>query len=116
MATLAIGALVSGLQTAIANACGTRQHGAGRSGGATLEVAELRAAARLRPTLALVSLDVKNAFGSVEWPDALDAGMRQVPSLFVCTANHGKIHVVGVASGGVLHNGVSTIEKTAGEA
>ena len=31
--------------------------------------------------MALVSLDVKNAFGSVEWPDALDACMRLVPAI-----------------------------------
>ena len=78
---LAIGALISGLQSHIADACGARQYGAGRSGGATLEVAEVRAAARIRPTMALVSRDVKNASGSVEWPDALDACMRLVPAI-----------------------------------
>eukprot|EP00972_Heterocapsa_arctica_P086455 12743692-Heterocapsa_arctica.AAC.1 len=37
--------------------------------------------ARARPHLALVQLDVKNAFGSVDRTDALDIVSRRVPGL-----------------------------------
>lgn len=74
-----IGALVQELQTAIEDACGPRQYGAGRSGGASIQIAEVRTAARLRPQMAIVALDVKNAFGSVTWPHALEAYLRLVP-------------------------------------
>ena len=48
--------------------------------------------------MALVSLDVKNAFGAVEWPDALDACMRLVPAIAPALAamwapGHVHIHV-----------------------
>ena len=56
-------------------------YGAGRSGGASLQIAEVRAAARLRPKMAIVTLDVKNAFGSVTWAHALEACLRLVPDL-----------------------------------
>ena len=49
-----VGALVQQLQKQIETACGPRQYGAGRSGGATLQMAEERAAARLRPRMAIV--------------------------------------------------------------
>ena len=52
-----------------------------RHSGAFQEIAEIRAAALLDPTKALVSLDVKNAFGSVQWSDALQAVLRRAPKL-----------------------------------
>ena len=69
------------MQNQIEAACGPRQYGAGRSGGASIQIAEVRAAARLRPNMAIVALDVKNAFGSVTWPHAFEACLRLVPDL-----------------------------------
>ena len=60
---------------------GDRQFGAGRLGGASQEISEVRAATRLRPDDALTSLDLKNAFGSVQWVDALKAVHQRVPLL-----------------------------------
>ena len=62
----AVGTTVRRVDPQLANAMGDRQFGAGRRGGAALEIAELRAAAKLNPDYAIVSLDIKNAFGSVE--------------------------------------------------
>ena len=76
-----VGTSIRRIDSTLANAFGDRQFGAGRRGGAALEVAELRAASRLRPQDAIVSLDIKNAFGAVEWADALEAVLRRAPAL-----------------------------------
>ena len=60
-------------------AVGPHQYAAGRPGGAEVEVAEIRAAAAHKPDKALVSLDVKNAFGSVQWHQALLALLAVAP-------------------------------------
>ena len=52
---------------------GERQYGAGRRGGASQEIGEVRAAAHLNPDQCLASFDLRNAFGSVRWADALRA-------------------------------------------
>ena len=44
-------------------------------------MAEVRAATQLRPSNALVSLDIRNAFGSVRWADALRAVLAKAPKL-----------------------------------
>ena len=77
----AVGTTVRRVDPQSANAMGDRQFGAGRRGGAALEIAELRAAAKLNPDCAIVSLDIKNAFGSVEWKDALRTVTAAAPKL-----------------------------------
>ena len=66
---------------ALADAVGDRQFGAGRHGGVFKEIAEIRAATHLQPESPLVSLDVQNALGSVEWADALNAVVDRLPKL-----------------------------------
>jgi len=77
----AVGSCIRTTDTQLAAAMGDRQFGAGRAGGVYQEVGEVRAAARLRPNDALASLDIKNAFGSVRWVDALRAVLKAVPKL-----------------------------------
>ena len=55
------GACAKGCGVQITGGMGERQYGGGRSGGASLEAAEVRAAAALRPDYALIGLDIKNA-------------------------------------------------------
>ena len=77
----AVGVCIRTADRALANAVGERQFGGGRRGGVFQEVAEVRAATKLKPDEALLSLDVANAFGSVEWADALNAVSQRVPRL-----------------------------------
>ena len=77
----AVGTTIRRLDRPLAEAMGDRQFGAGRSGGAALEVGQVRAAARLKPGNAFTSLDVQNAFGSVQWKDALQTVIRTMPKL-----------------------------------
>ena len=79
----AMGVCVSACGCKVQEAVGDCQYGAGRRGGAELEVAEVRAAAAIFPEDAFVSLDVKNAFGTVEWADALGAVTERLPQLAV---------------------------------
>ena len=62
-------------------AMGVYQFGAGRSGGAALELAHVQAEVRAQPDRALVSLDVKNAFGCIQWAAALRIVTTLVPKL-----------------------------------
>ena len=78
---LAVGIAVHTADRQLAAAYGDRQFGAGRRGGAEKEIAEVRAAAALEPDKALVSLDVKNAFGAIQWKDALLAVAALAPKL-----------------------------------
>ena len=48
-----------------------------------MEVAEVCAAAAICPEDALVGLDIKNAFGEVEWADAFLAAVATAPRLAV---------------------------------
>ena len=66
----------------ISGAAGDRQLGGGRSAGAQ-EVEEVRAAARLFPEDAIIGLDIKSAFGAVQWADALIAAVAKAPRLAV---------------------------------
>ena len=77
----AVGTAIRRADRQLAAAMGERQFGAGRPGGAAMEIGEIRAAAKLKPNDALVSLDIKNAFGSVQWKDALQAVTRAIPKL-----------------------------------
>ena len=62
-------------------AVGDFQYGASRSGGAALQLAEVHAEIAAHPDHALASLDVRNAFGSIEWADALRIVTASAPSL-----------------------------------
>jgi hypothetical protein len=79
----AMGTCVRGANCQIVSAAVSRQYAAGRSSGAALEVAEVRAAASLFPQDALMGLDIKNAFGEVAWSDALLAAVDKAPRLAV---------------------------------
>ena len=79
----AMGTCVRGANAQVAEAVGDRQFGAGRSGGAGQEIAEVRAAAALFPDDVLIGLDIKNAYGAVHWADALHAMVAKVPRLAV---------------------------------
>ena len=78
---LAVGAAIRGADRELAAAMGSTQFGAGRRGGAELEVGQARAAAGLQPQHGLASLDIQNAFGSVQWRDALKVVTAAVPKL-----------------------------------
>ena len=77
----AMAVCVHAVQPGIAAAVGPRQFGAGASAGAEREIAEVRAAAEAFLGLAMLSLDMKNAFGSVAWSDVLEAVVAAVPEL-----------------------------------
>ena len=76
-AACAIYAATRSIQAAV----GYFQYGAGRSGGAALQLAEVQAEAHAYPADALASLDVKNAFGSIAWADALRIATAAAPKL-----------------------------------
>ena len=78
---LALGIVATSARAQIEHAVGPHQYGAGRPAGAEKEVAELRAAALLRPHATFVGLDVKNAFGSVLWHQALEVVLATAPKL-----------------------------------
>ena len=78
---LAVGIAIHIADRQLSAAYGSRQFGAGRRGGAEKEIAEVRAATSLEPDKARISLDVRNAFGSVQWKDALLAVAASVPKL-----------------------------------
>ena len=65
----------------LALAVGDAQYGAGKPGGAALELGEVQAESRDRPHDALVSLDIKNAFGSIGWANALRITANLAPKL-----------------------------------
>ena len=77
----AVGTCIRTADAQLAAAMGERQFGAGRVGGAYQEIGEVRAAARLKPNDVLAPLDIRNAFGSVRWVDALRAVLNAVPKL-----------------------------------
>jgi hypothetical protein len=62
----AFGCCAKGCRVELERGAGERQYGAGRPGGAALEIAEIRAAAAMRPDCALIALDEQNAFGALE--------------------------------------------------
>jgi len=78
---MAMAVIVAGAHAQIEEGVGTNQFGAGRQNGAYDEVAQVRAAARAYPDRPLVSLDIKNAFGSVRWEHALKLVLTHVPRL-----------------------------------
>ena len=91
---LAMGTTVDGLD--LQTGMGPQQFGGGKGGGAHLEVEQIRAAAALQPDRALVSLDVENACGSVEWADALEVALDNAPAFAPALASMwapGRIHL-----------------------
>ena len=78
---LAFGIVAASAKAQIEVAAGPYQFGAGRPAGAEYEIAEIRACLTNRPTTTLVSLDVKNAFGSVQWHQALELLLSSAPKL-----------------------------------
>ena len=46
-----------------------------------MEIAEVRAEMAENPHYALTTLDVKNAFGAIEWADALRVTVASAPKL-----------------------------------
>ncbi len=78
-----MGACAKGCNIQLQEGSGTNQYGSGRAGGAPLEIAEVRAAATERPAWALLTLDIRNAFGQVQWTDALNATAARVPRFAV---------------------------------
>ena len=77
----AFGIVAFSARAQIEVAAGQYQYGAGRPAGAENEIAEIRAAAASRPAATFVSLDVKNAFGSVHWHQALEVLLAAAPKL-----------------------------------
>ena len=80
----AMGVCVLGSERQIQAAVGQNQHGVG--GSPEQVVSQVRAAAARRPDRALLSLDFKNAFGSIRWADALIGLVAAVPRLAVPVA------------------------------
>ena len=78
-----LGAARKGCKVELEQGAGPRQYGAGRQGGAALEIAEIRAAAAMRPECALIGLDEQNAFGELDWTDALRQAQRYAPAFAV---------------------------------
>ena len=78
---LALGSAVDAAHDKVMEAMGACQYGGGRKGGAHLEVEQIRAASGKDPSKAFVSLDVANAFGAVQWADALEAVIDRAPGL-----------------------------------
>jgi hypothetical protein len=78
---VAMGVITRGAETQIARGVGPHQYGAGRSAGAAAEIGEVRAAVSAFPHRAVLSLDIKNAFGEVSWQVALRAVLQHAPML-----------------------------------
>ena len=78
---LALGTITRALEGPIQRACGPSQFAASRAQGAALQLAQVRAAAKCFPQKALISLDVKNAFGAIPWNVALSCVLDTVPAL-----------------------------------
>eukprot|EP00975_Prorocentrum_lima_P017465 3688592-Prorocentrum_lima.AAC.1 len=78
-----MGVLIRAQNNAIERAVGKHQYALKRQPGAQRQVMAVRAASKCRPELALVTLDVKNAFGTVRWSDALQQAATHLPSVAV---------------------------------
>eukprot|EP00973_Karenia_brevis_P022666 3119836-Karenia_brevis.AAC.1 len=82
----AVGCGVVGARSKFADVLGDEQYGAGRCAGAPALVRDVRAIARLCPARAITQVDFKNAFGRVEWNDAMGEIVNHVPALAPLTA------------------------------
>ena len=78
---VAMGAITRGAEVQIARGVGPQQYGAGQSAGAAAEIGEVRAAVGAFPDRAILSLDIRNAFGEVSWPVALHTVLKRAPLL-----------------------------------
>ena len=77
----AVGAQVELQGRRLKEALGPRQFGAGNAAGASAQIAQVRAHAKAQPGRALLQLDLRNAFGSVDRTDALEITLAKVPGL-----------------------------------
>ena len=77
---LAGGLIFRGARQELIRACGTRQYGYSRPGGAPREAAEIQAAINCNPGWPILTVDVKNAFGSIAWTDAAEIMQQKAPS------------------------------------
>ena len=90
------GIVATAARAQIDTAVGPSQYGAGRAGGAEVEIAEIRAAVAHMPEKTLVRLDVKNAFGSIHWHQALLVLLASAPKLaapLACLWSNGYVDV-----------------------
>jgi hypothetical protein len=78
---IAMGVITRGADAQISRGVGPQQHGAGQSAGAAAEIGEVRAAVSAFPHRAMLSLDIKNAFGEVSWAVAMRAVLQRAPLL-----------------------------------
>ena len=77
---LAGGLIFRGARQELIRACGPRQYGYSRPGGAPREAAEIQAAINCNPGWPILTVDVKNAFGSVAWTAAAEIMQQKAPS------------------------------------
>ena len=77
------GVTVNLLMPQVERAVGPQQFGAGRSGGASAQVAEVRAAASFFDDRPIITTDIQNAFGAVRWSDAVRVCLERVPGFAV---------------------------------
>ena len=82
----ALGCIFIGVRAQFQSVLGDEQYGNGRAAGAPALVRDIRAVARLRPDRAIVQLDYKNAYGTVEWNDALESIVRHARGVAPCMA------------------------------
>ena len=77
---LAGGLIFRAARQELLRACGQRQFGYSRPGGAPREASEAQAARSCNPDWPVLTIDVKNAFGSVTWTDAATIMEQKAPS------------------------------------
>ena len=83
---LAGGLIFRAARQELIRACGQRQFGYSRPGGAPREASEVQAAINCNPDWPILTIDVKNAFGSVAWTDAAAIMQQKAPSTAVFLA------------------------------
>ena len=77
---LAGGLIFRAARQELLRARGQRQFGYSRPGGAPREASEVQAAINCNPDWPVLTIDVKNAFGSVTWTDAATITEQKAPS------------------------------------
>ena len=83
---LAGGLIFRAARQELTRACGQRQFEYSRPGGAPREASEAQAAINCNPDWPILTIDVKNAFGSVAWTDAAEIMHQKAPSTAVFLA------------------------------
>ena len=88
LVTLRLCVVCAGASAQLDAAVGSLQlRRAGKAGGAEAEVAQVLAAAHLRPNTRIVGLGIKNALGSANWHQALEVLLSSAPKLAPPLAN-----------------------------